>query len=195
MVVRSTNLLKLLTVDDCCAETLHGLIKQHVVPGSTIYTDAWKGYSNIDQFCYRHLIAEHKSSFERIYGDSVSGGGRPRKFTANSVAGAWMQVKRHFRAVNGTSISYFESHLCEIKFRTWTKSDTLFRRSIYYVMCIPSTKLQVFRRRRRFSTLETIIHNHTDQMSLFTDAIRAATRKKPRQERLLKERQATFTKV
>ena len=41
-------------IADVSSESLHAFIKAHIEPGAVLLTDAWPGYSGIDQAGYRH---------------------------------------------------------------------------------------------------------------------------------------------
>uniref|UniRef100_A0A0N5BZL9 DDE_Tnp_IS1595 domain-containing protein n=1 Tax=Strongyloides papillosus TaxID=174720 RepID=A0A0N5BZL9_STREA len=48
------------------ARTLETIIKQHVLPGSIIHTDSWRGYSNLAnlrRMRYTHRVVNHSQSF------------------------------------------------------------------------------------------------------------------------------------
>ncbi|KAF4525909.1 hypothetical protein B566_EDAN014626 [Ephemera danica] len=45
------------------ASTLIPLIKEHVVPGSTIHTDLWGAYNTLSQHGYQHLTVNHSQNF------------------------------------------------------------------------------------------------------------------------------------
>ncbi|KCZ77225.1 hypothetical protein H311_01767 [Anncaliia algerae PRA109] len=45
------------------AETLENIILENVLPGTTIYTDCWKGCINLDKLGYNHLTVNHSHYF------------------------------------------------------------------------------------------------------------------------------------
>jgi transposase-like protein len=58
------------TVEDRSAATLTSLISAHVMPGSIVYTDLWKGYGNIEsQLGLTHNTVNHSKCFK----DPISG--------------------------------------------------------------------------------------------------------------------------
>jgi transposase-like protein len=79
-------------------ETLHGLIREHVRPGSTINTDEFLAYKGIDKHGYRHVTVEH----------SANQYARPGGIHVNTVEGFWSQLKR---MINGTHIHVSGKHL------------------------------------------------------------------------------------
>ena len=50
-------------VPDRTANTLEEVIKEYVVPGTTIHTDLWSGYTNISQCGYVHKTVNHSQNF------------------------------------------------------------------------------------------------------------------------------------
>lgn len=50
-------------VRDRTADTLIPLIQQHVLPGTTIYTDCWKSYSKLCEVGYTHQVVNHSENF------------------------------------------------------------------------------------------------------------------------------------
>jgi len=79
-------------------EAMHGLIQMHVLPGSTVNTDEFGGYKDIDQCGYRHVKVNHGASF---YADKTGAG-------VNAMEGFWAQLKR---GINGTHIHVSSKHL------------------------------------------------------------------------------------
>lgn len=73
-------------VADRKAETLIAVIKEHVLPGTTIYTDLWKGYSSLDLEGFHHGTVNHSKCFV----DPNTG------VHTNSIEGAWSALKMHF---------------------------------------------------------------------------------------------------
>jgi transposase-like protein len=63
LVERETNYIKLFPVDKHDAATLKSIIREHVAPGSTLHTDAWKAYNLLPQDGYQHRVVEHKWAF------------------------------------------------------------------------------------------------------------------------------------
>lgn len=54
----------LVPVIDRSAETIHGIVRSHVSPGSIIHTDGWRGYTGIDVACsVKHCVVNHSVGF------------------------------------------------------------------------------------------------------------------------------------
>lgn len=49
-IERNCGRCNLLEAGDCTAETLNGIISQHIHPGTHIISDGWRAYSNFDNF-------------------------------------------------------------------------------------------------------------------------------------------------
>ncbi|CAG8681395.1 8963_t:CDS:1, partial [Ambispora gerdemannii] len=50
-------------VQDRIAETLHDVISKHVVSGSIVYTDLWRGYRGITELNMSHKTVNHSKNF------------------------------------------------------------------------------------------------------------------------------------
>jgi transposase-like protein len=66
------------------ATSLRNVIEEHVLPGSIIHTDCWKGYNFLDESsAYTHRTVNHSRGFK----DPVSG------IHTNSIEGTWASIK------------------------------------------------------------------------------------------------------
>ena len=115
MAERATNHIMLYPVDQRNQETLIPMIERHVVKGSTIYSDGWRAYQNLNKRGYKNFTVEHKHNFVQRYRDTLSG--EIRTVHTNRIEGSWKFAKDHFRKINDAKISAFEAHLCEIIWR------------------------------------------------------------------------------
>lgn len=77
---------------------MRALIVQHVLPGTTIHTDEFGGYKDIDRSGYRHVKVNHNAGEYA----TKSGAG------VNTIEGFWSQLKR---GINGTHIHVGGKHL------------------------------------------------------------------------------------
>jgi len=75
------------------------VILETILPGTTIHTDEFGGYKDIDQSGYRHVKVNHKAG---EYANPMTGAG------VNSIEGFWSQLKR---SINGTHIQVSGKHL------------------------------------------------------------------------------------
>ena len=121
LVDREANNVILYPVSDRTRETLLPLIQRHVAPGSTIYSDGWSAYFNLNDVGYRHFTVLHKYAFRKDYIDTETGA-RTTVHT-NRIEGAWKHAKDHFRRIVGTKAGQFEGHLAEIMWRSEVKGD------------------------------------------------------------------------
>eukprot|EP00057_Strongylocentrotus_purpuratus_P022140 XP_011676614.1 PREDICTED: uncharacterized protein LOC105444288 [Strongylocentrotus purpuratus] len=124
LVERATNKLVLYPVDDRTEKTLLSIIKRHVVPGSTIYSDGWSGYSRLNANGYRHFSVVHKHQFKAVFEEELTG--ERVEVCTNGIEGAWKHAKDHFRKINGTKISNFEAHLAEVIWRNHVRGQNIF---------------------------------------------------------------------
>ena len=100
-------------------ETLHGLINEHVRPGSTINTDEAGAYRGLEEYGFRHVTVDHAA---KEYA-------RPDGAGVNTIEGFWSQLKR---MINGTHIHVSRKHLwkyakeAEFRFNRRYHPDTMF---------------------------------------------------------------------
>ena len=56
-------LAKTTVIPDVTRETLHGKVQEHVVDGSTVYSDGLKSYDGLTELGYQHLPFDHSVQF------------------------------------------------------------------------------------------------------------------------------------
>jgi transposase len=79
-------------------EAMQGLILSHIVPGTTLNTDEFGGYKDIDKSGFRHVKVNHSlGQYATAQGAGV-----------NALEGFWAQLKR---SINGTHIHVSGHHL------------------------------------------------------------------------------------
>jgi transposase-like protein len=102
-------------VPDVSADSLMGLVKKHVVPGSMIYSDEYAGYRSIPHlwdknnknFGFRHRTIKHSAGVY-VRGD----------IHTNTVEGVWSLIKRGIGGVyHSVSPAYLQTYLNEYTFR------------------------------------------------------------------------------
>lgn len=121
MVERESNTIILYPVADRSAATLIPLIQRHVELGSTIYSDGWTAYCELNSLGYRHFTVLHKYSFKKVYKNISTG--EEEVVCTNQIEGAWKHAKDHFRRMSGTKVRQFEGHLAEIMWRSEKKGN------------------------------------------------------------------------
>lgn len=121
LVDRDQNTVILYPVGDRTKETLLPIIQRHVAPGSTIYSDGWSAYFDLNSLGYRHFTVLHKYAFKKNYRNVETGA--VISVHTNKIEGAWKHAKDHFRRIVGTKSGQFEGHLAEIMWRSHTKGD------------------------------------------------------------------------
>ena len=115
LVERASNRIILYPVENRKRETLLRVIQRHVAPGSTIFSDGWAAYTDLNDMGYTHFSVVHKKAFKTTYENPVTN--EKIEVHTNTIEGAWKHAKDHFRKINGTSIQNFEAHLAEIVWR------------------------------------------------------------------------------
>lgn len=105
--------LFLVAVPDRSQATLEGVISRHVLPGSIILTDLWKGYSGLSQhFDYTHQSVNHSLQFI----DPETG------THTNTIEGTWSGVKVGIPKRNRVA-GEIDDHLFEFIWRRTNASD------------------------------------------------------------------------
>jgi len=108
-------------VNDRSRSTLLPFIKRHVEPGSTIYSDGWSAYCDLNSEGYSHFTVLHKYTFKSFYRNV--GTGEIQEVHINRVKGAWRHAKTHFKKISGTLLPLFEGHLAEVMWRSEVKGN------------------------------------------------------------------------
>lgn len=110
VVQRKTGRVLARVAADTTKLTLHGFIKEYVLPGSVIFTDDYASYDGIEGPHYRHHRIRHS---ERVY---VTGS--RRQIHTQTIEGFWSLVKRGIGGVyHSVSKKYLQSYLNEYSFR------------------------------------------------------------------------------
>jgi transposase len=92
---------------DVKADTLRGLIKEHVLPRTTVFTDDFKSYNGLGARGYTHQRINHS---ERVY---VNG-----DVHTNTIEGFWSLIKRGIGGVyHNVGRHYLQTYLNEYSFR------------------------------------------------------------------------------
>jgi transposase-like protein len=101
-------------VDSRNEKTLIEVIKKHVLPGSIIITDMWRGYFNLSTFTgyQNHLCVNHSMSFK----DEITGA------HTNTIEGIWNGIKLNLKARNRTK-EHINEHLFEYIWRKNNKDN------------------------------------------------------------------------
>jgi transposase len=98
------------TVPDATQETLQGIVREFVLPSSTVFTDEHAGYTGLEEMegrHYHHLRIKHNA---KVY---VMG-----QVHTQTIEGFWSLVKRGIGGVyHSVSAKYLQSYLDEYSFR------------------------------------------------------------------------------
>jgi transposase-like protein len=95
---------------DTSKPTLHGFIKEFVLPGSVVFTDDYASYDGIEGPKYRHYRIRHS---EKIYVTGSRG-----QIHTQTIEGFWSLVKRGLGGVyHSVSKKYLQSYINEYSFR------------------------------------------------------------------------------
>lgn len=101
-------------VDGRSEATLLPIIETFVEKGTTIISDCWKAYTNLEKHGYKHSLVNHSKEFVNKDGDHT-----------NKIEGHWRQAKAKLPAF-GIRKYMFSSYLAEFLWRYEHKGEDLF---------------------------------------------------------------------
>lgn len=110
-IERNTGRTFLVQVHNRTRETLLGLIKEWIAPGSIILSDCWKSYECLGEEGFIHLSVNHKLFFK----DPVTG------VHTNTIESTWRHVKESLPKYNRKV--RFEFYLAEYMFKTKCEAE------------------------------------------------------------------------
>ena len=90
-----------------------GLVQKFVEPGTTMISDKFSPYFNLNNVGYKHLVVNHSENFVDSYTGAHS----------NVIEGVWSQIKRKLKAMNRTVKSKLPSYLDEYNWRKCYPGD------------------------------------------------------------------------
>lgn len=97
----TTNLSCFIHVLDRTKRTLNEKIQQHVLIGSTIFTDQHGGYNDLNNLGYNHFTVNHTTNFV----NPINGA------TTNHIESKWQKLKQVHKQRYGTHRTTLNSHL------------------------------------------------------------------------------------
>ncbi|HTC47095.1 MAG TPA: IS1595 family transposase [Candidatus Aquilonibacter sp.] len=116
-IVERRGKVKALVANDVKGSTLLGMVKEHVLPKSTVFTDelnAYHGIEHMPNMGYRHRRINHTSGVY-VVGETHT----------NTVEGFWSLIKNGIRGVyHNVGKSYLQTYLNEYSFRYNRRHDT-----------------------------------------------------------------------
>lgn len=108
-------------VENRSSVTLNRIICEHVIPGSIINTDMWRGYSDLENLGYQHFSVNHSVAFK----DDVTGA------CTNTVEGTNNALKMKIPVRNRVADN-IDQHLFEFIWRR-KNNDSLF---VAFIKCL-----------------------------------------------------------
>ncbi|CAB1209899.1 IS1595 family transposase [Acinetobacter bouvetii] len=103
-------------VPDCSKQTLQGIIRGHVDPGSVIHSDGWRGYEGL-------VDIGHDKHFRVNHGANEFADGERH---INGIESFWSYAKRRLAKFNGVAKHTFYFHLKETEYRFNHRHDNLY---------------------------------------------------------------------
>jgi transposase-like protein len=105
----------MVAVEKCDEKKLLPIIEKHIAKGTTIVSDCWKAYTNLDKYGYVHKCVNHSKEFVNEDGDHT-----------NRIEGHWRQAKVKMPSF-GIRKSMLSSHLAEFLWRYEYEGKDLFK--------------------------------------------------------------------
>lgn len=125
MIERISGKCILIPVPDRSTNTLLEIIRRYVRPGSTIITDGWAAYNELDNDpSYIHYRVIHDYNFVDPEDDMIH---------TQNIEGTWAHAKRKLRMQHGTEPEYLEGYLFEYMFRRRFRSARTFNEILYSI--------------------------------------------------------------
>ena len=111
MAQRNGNVIAVI-VPDVRAKTLVPIVKEKILPSSTVYTDEFPSYNSLHRLGYKHKRVHHQSKVY-VLGDAHT----------NTIEGFWSLVKRGIDGVHhAVSAKYLQDYINSYSFR-WKHRD------------------------------------------------------------------------
>lgn len=116
-ICRETNEFFAYLVPDRKGETLLKIIEENILPGTTLYSDQWSGYSPLDNLPnppqFIHFTVNHSKNFV----DPIT------KVHTQKIERLWRELKRIKHRYNGIPRNQIDLHLAEFLWRKKTIID------------------------------------------------------------------------
>lgn len=129
-VERDSGRCFLAEIPDRKTQTLHSIIKQHILPGSHVISDELPAYKDIDKIhrgIYIHSVVNHQKNFVDPNDCDIH---------TQNIESVWMRAKRKLRRQGGTSRDLFPSYLDEFIFRNAFHDSDIFSS---FLICLRET--------------------------------------------------------
>lgn len=98
------------------SESIEKIISKYVKKGTTVYTDLWKGYKNINKLGYKHGTVNHSKYFK----DPIT------KVHTNNIESLWNAVKQGI-PIRNRNKKYIYLHLKEYQWRRRYKENNIWK--------------------------------------------------------------------
>ena len=95
---------RLRTIPDASSASLHGIIRQAIVPGSTVRTDGWRAYLGLDGYVHDRQVQSHQEEGEHLL---------PRLHRVIALVKRWL-LGTHQGAIG---LAHLDDYLDEFTFR------------------------------------------------------------------------------
>lgn len=85
---------------------MNKIFQRHVQRGSTVFTDGWGGYRDLNTLGFDAFVVVHTRNYIQSYLNVVTG--KVVIVTTNAIEGAWAHAKSHFRRIHGKYMYYVD---------------------------------------------------------------------------------------
>jgi len=107
----------LVPIEERNIENINDIIIKYVKKGTTIYTDCWKGYNELNKIGYKHKTVNHKKYFK----DPITG------IHTNTIEGTWNGLKQSIIPRNRNKKNIL-LHLKEYQWRKKNRENDIWKK-------------------------------------------------------------------
>lgn len=94
------------------AETLKEVLLRRVEPGTTINSDSWKGYKNLEEMGFQHFRVNHTTNFVNPSLPEIH---------TQKIESTWNSLKKMFKSKGTNTRGNFSEYILEFQFRKENK--------------------------------------------------------------------------
>ena len=145
LVKRASNKILVFPVEDRSEDTPLPIILNFGCKESSIYSDGWSAYINLNEHGFYHFTVLRKETFKKRMWILKQGS---QWKCIQTPWGGWAHFKLHFKKIFGTKVTNFEAHLAEIVWRYNHSKHSMFEvffdllKSIYTLKSDPKLNFQ-----------------------------------------------------
>ena len=123
-ICRETRECFMYAVPNRSAATLLPIIRDSILPGTTVMSDLWRAYGGINAMGFNHFTVNHSINFI----DPITGA------HTQNIENSWKLAKKRNKKQNGTHRAMLDSYLCEWMWRQKNRNNVLFDRILHDIV-------------------------------------------------------------